>query len=308
MLMMGPLDAIAPVLAALEMWGPVYQRWWDHPCRRGVAAEQPWSAAEQDRLGLLAGVDPGELATAADRLDRVAADVGDLGWEVGGAAAEVGIGPVASRLAAALGAALESEVAELTGLARQLRADSLRLELWLGEVVRQVLRAGDGAQTGGGHRSIWLAHREADEADGSMPCDARRGAPDVAESGEVARWRALDELVGSHSAVLAALRTALAAADGRGGAIDGWCGDPGGGSARSCASGIWVGEGAPSMRDVVVDRAYRDRVWQTWVPLPSTPAVVPGTGPLLAGTEGSRPETDTGVRIAQLPDGPVSGR
>jgi hypothetical protein len=175
-------------------------------------------------------------------------------------------------------------------------------------VVRQVLWAGDGAQAGGGHRSVWLAHREADDADGWASCRAGRGAPEVAETGAVARWRALDELVESHSAVLAALRTALAAADGRGGAIDGWCGDRGGGPDRSCASGVWVDEGAPSTRDIVVDRAYRDQAWQTWVPVPSTPAVVPGAGPLLAGTEGSRPETDIGVRIAQLPDGPASNR
>ncbi|WP_028937596.1 hypothetical protein [Pseudonocardia spinosispora] len=36
----------------------------------------------------------------------------------------------------------------------------------------------------------------------------------------------------------------------------------------------------------------------------ATPVVRPEAGPVLAGTEGSRPETDVGVRVAQLPDLP----
>jgi hypothetical protein len=305
MLMRGPLEAITPVIAALETWRPVYQRWWDHPRRCGAAAEQPWSGAEQNRFDRLAGIDPGELNTAADRLDRAAADVGGLGREVGGIAAEVGIGPGASWQAAALGAAIESEVAELTGLARQLRADSMRLESWLGEVVRQVLRAADGAQVGGGHRSVWLAHREADEADGSASSyPAGTGAPSVAEPGEAARWAALDRLVDGQSAVVTALRTALAAADRCGGAADGWRGGPD----HVCCSDVWVGEGTEPVREIVVDQAYRDGVRQTWQPLPPLPVPVPGVGPLLAGTEGTRTETDTGVRIAQLPDRPLPGR
>jgi hypothetical protein len=296
-----PLHAIAPVLAALEMWRPVYQRWWAHPCRRGVAAEHPWSIAEQDRCARLAGVEPGELASAADRLDREAADVDDLGRKVG-MLAEAGIGPGASGRAAVLGAAIESEVAELTGLATQLRADSVRLESWLAEFVQQVLRAGDGAPAGGDHRSVWLAHRVADEADGSAMCRAGRGAPEADETVEVVRWRVLDELVDRHSAVLGALRTALAG-DGHIGAIDSWSGDPGGGPEHA-VSGTWVSGGIPLTREIVVDQAYRDQVRQVWQPLDSAPAIATGTGPLLPGTEGSRTETDTGVRIAQLPDRP----
>lgn len=299
--MTAPLHAIAPVLAALEMWRPVYRRWWAHPCRRGVAAEHPWSTAEQDRCARLVGVEPGELAIAADRLDREAADVDDLEREVG-VLAGAGIGPDASGRAAVLGAAIESEVAELTGLATQLRADSVRLESWLAELAQQVLRAGDGAPAGGDHRSVWLAHREADEADGSAMCDAGLGAPPTEETVEVVRWGALDELVERHSAVLRALRAALAGDAGIG-AIDSWSGDPGGGPEHA-VSGTWVSGGTPLVREVVIDRAYRDQVRQVWQPLDSAPLPDAGTGPLLAGTEGSRTETDTGVRIAQLPDRP----
>ncbi|MCU1655185.1 MAG: hypothetical protein JWQ60_6334, partial [Pseudonocardia sp.] len=247
--MTAPQHAIAPVLAALDMWRPVYQRWWDHPYRRGVAAEHPWSSAEQDRCARLVGVEPGELATAADRLDREAADVDDLGRTVG-MLAEAGIGADASGRAGVLGAAIESEVAELTGLATQLRADSVRLESWLAELVQQVLRAGDGAPAGGDHRSVWLAHREADEADGSAMCRAGRGAPEAEQTVEVVRWRVLDELVDRHSAVLRVLRTALAEGDGHIGAIGSWSGDPGGGPEHA-VSDTWVSGGTPPTREIV---------------------------------------------------------
>lgn len=41
--------------------------------------------------------------------------------------------------------------------------------------------------------------------------------------------------------------------------------------------------------------------WSAW-PLPGVAPAGPGNGPLLGGTEGERPETATGVRVAQLPD------
>jgi hypothetical protein len=91
--------------------------------------------------------------------------------------------------------------------------------------------------------------------------------------------------------------------------------------------------------DVVVDREYRDRILGDWQPLRPEPAVVPetavvpepvarvegprevpaavpdrpaqaptqlqpGIGPVLAGVEGHRVGTDTGVQVAELPDAP----
>jgi hypothetical protein len=41
--------------------------------------------------------------------------------------------------------------------------------------------------------------------------------------------------------------------------------------------------------------------WSAW-PLPGVAPAGPGNGPLLGGTEGERPETAIGVRVAQLPD------
>ncbi|MDT7694824.1 MAG: hypothetical protein QOI75_4191, partial [Pseudonocardiales bacterium] len=131
---------------------------------------------------------------------------------------------------------------------------------------------------------------------------AGRGAPPAEETVEVVRWGALDELVERHSAVLRTLRAALAG-DGHIGAIDSWSSDPGGGPEHA-VSGTWVSDGTPLTREIVVDRAYRDQVRQVWQPLDSVPLPDAGIGPLLAGTEGSRTETDTGVRIAQLPDRP----
>jgi hypothetical protein len=306
--MMGPPGAIFPVLTALETWRAVYQRWWNHPCRHGDAAERPWTDAERDRLARLAGVDPGDLLSAADRLDRVAADVGDLGRKVCMIASEAGVGLDAAARSGALGAAIESEVAELTGLATRLRSDSGRHESWLVDLVRQVFRTGDGVQAGGGHRSVWLALREADEADESVSRPVGPGAFEGPERGEVARWRALDGLVDGHSAVLTVLRNALAAAGGRGGAVGGSCEAWGDGPDSLSAAAVWVSEGTPPTREIVVDQAYRDQVGQVWQPLPAAPALVPGVGPLMPGTEGTRTETDTGVRIAQLPDRPISRR
>lgn len=318
------LAPIAPVLAALERWRPVYLRWWDHPCRRpggdaagpGPAA-RPWSAEEQERFDRLAGTDPGALAAAADRFDAVAAELGEIGRSAGAVGAEAAVGPGAAVSCTALAAAIGSEATEVTALAGELRAASARLDAWLTELVGQVLRVGDGVRDGGAYRSsLWLAQRDADEADAVaslVPGCPGRAALELAEPAALARWVRLDELAGGHGAVLAVLRAGLAAADGWDdgpGSPTGagrWAGtdaelgvDAGPGPDRPGGTAGWLSEGPAPVPDVVVDREYRDRVNRDWQPL------VPeaGTGPELAGVEGHRAGTDIGVRVAELPDAP----
>lgn len=86
-------------------------------------------------------------------------------------------------------------------------------------------------------------------------------------------------------------------------------------------SGVWRSEPPPSGPAPVATAGDADRIWQLWRPLssagedapPATPperAIAPGDGPVMPGTEGRRPGTDLGVRIAELPDAPTrrSGR
>lgn len=393
------LAPIAPVLAALERWRPVYLRWWDHPCRRlegdsGVAAgvpglpwaaaerhwsavqrpwaaeearpwaaeaappcpavQRPWAAEEQERLDRLARADPDSLAASADRFDAVAAELADIGRSAGGVGAEAAVGVGAAASCTAFAAAIESEATEVAALAGELRAASARLDAWLAELVRQVPRVGDGMRDGGGYRaSVWLAQRDADEADAVAALAPRypgRDPLELAEPAALARWARLDDLVREHGAVLAVLRAGLAASDGwednpgsahgagsvHGGGPGPWVGseaDPGPG--RPGGVGGWVSEGPAPVPDVVVDREYRDRVLRDWQPLRPEPAVVPapaapvegsrevaaavadrpaqvptqlqpGIGPVLAGVEGHRVGTDTGVRVAEVPDAPAA--
>jgi len=304
------IDAIAPVLAALRDWRGVYERWLEHPGRRGGDASgpvaAPWSAADEARLERLAGTDPGELAASAARLDAVATDLGVIGWTVGTAGVRGGIGTAAEGRCVELATAITSRVAELTGLAEDLRSAAASVEALLAELAYQEPRVGEGVD-GGAHRFPALAHRDVEEADRAP------GARD--DPGDLARWAGLDELVARHAAVVIALRAAAAAAERA-------LGDPGGGWAGSCGPGIWVSEGPQPVDELVVDQDYEQRVGQVWQPLPAPGAAevpevaelprgagirevadVPrGAGPLLPGTEGGRSGTDLGVRIAQLPD------
>jgi len=299
------LDAIAPVLAALRDWRGVYERWWEHPGRRGGdavgPAVAPWSAADEVRLERLAGTDPGELAASAVRLDAVATDLGEIAWVVGTIGARGGIGTSAEGRCVELATLIKSRVAEVTGLAEDLRSAAAALESLLAELADQARRAWEGVD-GGGYRFPALAHRDIEEADRAA------GAP--GDPGDQARWGGLDELVARHAAVLIALRASVATAANA-------LGDPGCGRAGSCGPGVWVSEGPQALDELVVDQDYAERLWQVWQPLPPATEVsevpevagvreaadVPrGAGPLLPGTEGGRTGTDHGVRIAELPD------
>ena len=329
----GPWAEVAPPCAAVVA----------PPCPAG---QRPWSAEEQERLDRLARTDPDSLAASADRFDAVAGELADIGRSAGGVGAEAAVGAGAAASCTAFAAEIKSEATEVAALAGELRAASARLDAWLAELVRQVLRVGDGVRDGGGYRaSVWLAQRDADEADAVAALVSRypgRDPLEIAEPAALARWARLDDLVREHGAVLAVLRAGLAAAEG-------W--EAGPGSAHSAGSGPWVGseadsgpgrpggvggwvsEGPAPVPDVVVDREYRDRVLRDWQPLRPEPAVVPapvapvegsrevpaavpdrpaqaptqlqpGIGPVLAGVEGHRVGTDTGVQVAELPDAP----
>ncbi|HEX4247725.1 MAG TPA: hypothetical protein VH008_07645, partial [Pseudonocardia sp.] len=287
---------------------------------------------EQGRLDRLAGTDPESLAAAADRFDAVGAELADIGHSAGAVGSEAAVGSAAAARCTALAAMIESEATEVTTLAGELRAASTRWEGWLTELVHQVLRVGDGVRDGGAYRSsLWLAQRDADEADAVAALVTRypgRDALALAEPAALARWARLDELVGAQGAVLAVLRAGLAAADHLA-ATDGWAAGPGSspgprswapadadsgrdpGPDRPGGAAGWLSEGPAPVPDVVVDREYRDRVLRDWEPLrPERPGeareIRPGIGPVLAGVEGHRPGTDTGVRIPELPDAPTS--
>jgi hypothetical protein len=306
------MDALAPVLATVRDWRAVYERWWAHPGRRGGGEVPPWSAADEARLDRLTGTDPGELTASASRLDAVAADLGEIGRGVGLVGGGGGIGSAADGRCLELATAMRASVAEATGLAGELRSAAAALESLLAELTTQARWLGEGID--GGYRSLALAYRELDEADRAQDgADRAPGGSDraLAETersasapGDVAgqeRWAGgLDEFFDRHAGVLTALRTAMDAAE-RAGDSPG-CADPPG---RACHAGIWLSEDARPAGEIAVNQDYAERVWQVWQALPARPVgseISPGDGPMLPGTEGSRTGTDTGIRIAQLPD------
>ena len=350
--MSAPLDAVAPVLAALREWHPAYQRWWRQRCL-AADAEVPWSAADQARLERLALADPDGLVASAGRLDGVAARVADVGRAVRAIGARGGLGAAAAEQCAGWAAMAEARAGEASSLAGELRTAAAWLESTLDDVVGQLRRVGECLADAGWGRAPSLGHRDGDRYGGSDGARTDVAGGDVVGGdsgsggeGRRADWAQLDELVRGHGPALRALRTALVAADRDvplpGG---GWCSDPPVG-AGSGSAGVWVGdqplgggagsagvwtgdqpvgrgsspaevwasEGPAPARELVVDRPYVDRVWQVWEPLapasppPSVTEVRPGVGPLLAGTEGSRTGTDTGVQIPRLSDGPPPRR
>ena len=316
--------AVAGYLAVLREWSPVYQRWWVHPGRVGDGAAPPWSDTDQARHDrLVAELDPDELVAAAHRLAAEAAVAVQLTEAVVAAGMDTGVG-VAAEVGAALtdrcaevAAELRARAADLSSLALDLRFAADRMAAWWAELA-SLLRRSDGGGGRGAYGSPGSAHRDIDAAD--------RSDPDP-EPDQARRWPALDGLVERHGGMISVLRAAMTSAEFPDyryppGAADGWCGDRGRGAGWPCASGVWEAGRPPPVPDavsgpagpepLVVDRAEQDRVSAVWQPLPLVPrplglagpgVVEAGAGPLLPGTEAGRVGTDTGVRIAQLPDG-----
>ena len=100
------------------------------------------------------------------------------------------------------------------------------------------------------------------------------------------------ELRWSHNTVLRELRACLDAAEQTCGASA----DSAWGRAAVEADQPWAG--VPPDPVFVAGSARTPDTGAQWHPLPELPA----EAPVLPGTEGTRPESDTGVRIAQLPD------
>jgi hypothetical protein len=308
------MDALGPVLATVRDWRAVYERWWAHPGRRGGGVVPPWSAADEARLDRLTGTDPDELTASASRLDAVAGDLGEIGHRVGLVGGGGGIGSAAGGRCLELATAVRASVAEATGLAGELRSAAAALESLLAELTTQARWVGEGIDSG--YRSLALAYLMLDGADrvqdgadrasaeaDRAPAAAERSASALGEVAGQERWAGLDELCDRHAGVLTALRTAMDAAE-RAGGSPGRTDPPG----RSGHPGMWLsGEGAQPAAEIAVNQDYAERVWQVWQALPARPVgseISPGDGPMLPGTEGSRIGTDTGVRIAQLPDPP----
>lgn len=317
--------AVAGHLAVLREWSPVYQRWWVHPGRAGDGEVPPWSDADQARHDRLAAeLDPDQLGAAAHRLAAEAAVTLQLAEAVVAAGMDTGIGVTAEVGAAfadrcaEMTAGLRAWAAELSSLARDLRYAADQVAAWWAELAC-LLRRSDGGGGRGAYRSPGSAHHDIDAADRSDP----NSGPDRAGN-----WPALDGLVERHGGMISVLRAAMTSVESPDsgyppGAADGWCGDRGRGAGWPCAPGVWEGGWPPPVpaavsgpagpEPLVVDRAEQDRVLAVWQPLPLVPrppglvvpgVAEPGAGPLLPDTEAGRVGTDTGVRIAQLPDAP----
>jgi hypothetical protein len=283
-----PFGVLAEVLAD---WVPIYQRWRQHPFRPPDAV-LPWSAADQARLDRLADVDSGTMAASADRLARVATGLEEIGRAVAEVGERGGVGAAAARRCGELAAVIRDRAGEAGALAHDLRAAAARVEHLVAEVLAELGRLAD--TLGDARSARYLGLR-----------DGEAGTARLADDRD---WSALTELVGRHAQALAPLRAVVTEVD----AGDAWC-SASAGPGESGDDGTWEsGWPAPAAE---VGRDEADQVWRVWQPLPDPDAsvaagrpITPGSGPLMPGTEGARPDTDLGVRIARLPDAPGSGR
>lgn len=301
--MTGPLAPAVPVLDVLRLWASVYRRWWDHPCRQDGLLARPWSAADEELVARLDALDTDELMSMASELRRVAADLATAEAELATAASGGEMPSPVEYRCRAVATAVGGYRADAALLADSLYRAADGIEMLLEALVRRVLRVAAGLVEANPYPSVGLAHQEIDAAD-----RARRGTDDPH------RWRSLDQLVERQGAVLTVLRAGLAEVVDQFGTVhrDVWCdGDNG------CPVDWWaevdrrteVDQPAKADQWAEVDWAEADqrsesRGEEQWRALPVNPVPRAGNGPVLAGTEGSRPGTETGVRIAQLPDRP----
>ncbi|MBO0875288.1 MAG: hypothetical protein J2P19_18045 [Pseudonocardia sp.] len=286
--MSGPrLAAVEHVLDQVRGWEPVYRRWWDHPCRRGHGGVEPWSAEDEERWAWLSAIEPERMAAVAGELRWVSAE---LATHQAGLAEFVALGGIpkpAAQWCASLARAADDRATDAALLAEAVDRVARDADGLLNQMVGRVLRAAAALDKASTYPSPGLAHLEIDVAD-----QLRQGVP------RPDRWHSLDTFVERHGVVLAELRAYLAGAADRLGlgpraGLGVWCdGDvgclptphpasPPGPELPVPPAGVWISE--------------------PWHPLRASP----DSGPLLPGTEGSRPGTETGVRVAQLPDRPV---
>lgn len=291
--MTGPLAPAAPVLDVLRLWAPVYLRWWDHPCGQHGFSVRPWSAADEELVARLDALDTEQLLSMAGQLRRVTSDLASAEAELATAASGGEIPRPAEHRCAAVARAVGGHGAHAALLADRLYRVADSIEVLLEVLVSRALRAAAGLVEASPYPSVGLAHQEIDAAD-----RAPRGTDDLN------RWRSLDQLVERQGVVLTVLRTGLVEVADQFGIDrrDVWCdGHTGCSVDQWAAAGQWAEVDQRAGVDQWVEADPRAD-WGGWRALPVDPFPRPSSGPVLAGTEGSRPGTETGVRIAQLPD------
>jgi hypothetical protein len=295
----GRLAAVGHVLELVRCWAPVYRRWWDHPCRWAPGGVEPWSVADEERWAWLGGIVPERAAAVAGELRSVSAELATHRGSLAEVAAGGGLPEAAAQWCASLARAVGVRATDTALLADAVGRAAQDADMLLDALVDRVSSVAASLAEASAYPSPGRAHLDIDVAD-RLPSSV----PDPD------RWRSLDTFVARHGAVLAELRAHLSdAADrlGRGArsGLGAWCdGDTG----CQPTPPWWPPLGQPpsaaplppaSVPGTGIPAPHVD-VWMSepWQPLPAAP----DSGPLLPGTEGSRPGTDTGVRVAQLPD------
>lgn len=249
--------------------------------------------ADEQRWAWLGGIVPERAEAVASELRWVSAELARHQENLVGLAGGGGLPEAAAQWCGSLARAMGIRAADTALLADATGRAASDAGTLLDALVDRVSSVAAALAEASAYPSPGRAHLDIDVAD--RPAS---GVPDLD------RWRSLDTFLARHGAVLAELRGHLSeAADrlgrGAGSGLDTWCdGDtgcrPAPPSPAALPPALVPGTGIPAPR---VD------VWMSepWQPLPAAP----DSGPLLPGTEGSRPGTDTGVRVAQLPDRPA---
>lgn len=290
----GRLAPVEHVLDQVRCWAPVYRRWWDHPCRPDHGGVEPWSVADEERWARLGAIDPERMAAVAGELRWVSAELATHQADLAELVAARGIPEAAARLCASLARAGDDRATDAALLAEAVDRAARDAGVLLDALASRVSSAAAALVDASPYPSPGLAHLDIDAADRLV-----RGV-----SHGPGRWRTLDTFVERHGAVLAELRAHLAEAADRLGSdlrdeLDVWCdGDTGCAPAPPPALPSWPSEPRWPSQPAPLDDVWMSEPWQ---PLSTSP----DSGPLLPGTDGSRPGTETGVRVAQLPDRPT---
>lgn len=229
----------------------------------------PWSDEDEERAAQLGSLDPWWMRSVADELERAHTALGGIGAELAGMAHSA-IGGAAAARCALLAAISDERSSEAAALASGARTEGERVGELLDTVARRLT---DVVDVRASAESPWrepstreLPWREPSWLRGPSPHSDGDGAGAARGDGDF----------GGYAAVLRAVRAELSSAIEQLPTLVGL--HP---AARAQLSG-WTSEPGPG----------------GWTP-------EPGTGPQLPGTEARRVETDTGVRIARLPDGPT---
>jgi hypothetical protein len=259
------------VLAELRARAPEHRRWWSREHGAAGAAPDwstaPWSDEDEARAAELGSVDPWWMRSVAGELERAHTDLRDVGAELARMAGSA-IGGAASSRCALLAATSHERATEAAMLASGARTAGDRAGELLDTVVHRLTDVVDAAASR--EPGPWAVGPWA-----SAPWEPGPGGPDPHRI-EDGPGRHGEGFFDGYEAVLRAVRTELSSAL----------------ELLPTLVGIH-----PADRPVLSEWAAEPGRG-SWVP-------EPGTGPQLPGTDARRVETDIGVRIARLPDGPT---